>query len=568
MIYSKMVILFLALLLIIFYTISPSYAQELYFDSLNIKNDYLELLYSVDSVTFVHEFEYPFLVLLNEFQSEYYNSLQSLDTKKEYIRFYWNRENPNPLDAENRWLKSFIERQNYTKKYYSFNRPPYYDDRGKYYLKYGKPSSKYVQRGESRSENTSTSFETGTTLLSLNVENTLGTLGQEISIINEVEMWSYENLVNDFVIYFEREMTTFEEVRYPGRLQNERPSRKRSIWWYHLNKMFFYSPYLTRFYVDVQEDIDSGRLDFDVALVKGITIAQSKESIAKVIAPDFAENPEPEERSLHFIDDIFQFRGPEGSTRIETSFLVPIKEIYGDIGPSTADSLSIHYSELLRDMDYNLVNGTHSLRSFPVQSAAREGLEYAMNVISLITPSLTGELTLQIKNNDTGHLGYTKKFINIRSFQDNELMLSDIQLFKEIITADQRFVLPASVKGGFYAAPYPFPEIQKSKPVLLYFEVYNIVEDGSSEEYTLEISVDWDESRENRARKFFDFLTRRNKYSIGRTDTRITNRNTTREAIQFDMSSLRNGPYILSITVSDVSNNNNVTSSKEIILVN
>ncbi len=381
-------------------------------------------------------------------------------------------------------------------------------------------------------------------------------------------MWSYENIVNNFIIYFEKEMSIFEEVRYPGRLSSARSSGKRRIWWHHINKMFFYSPYLTGLYIDVQGDIDDERIGLDAALMKGMSITQGKEDIAKAIAPVSAKNPEPEERSLHFIDDIFQFRGPEGSTRIETSFLVPIKEIYGDIGPSTADSLSIHYSELLRDMDYNLVNGTHSLRSFPVQSAAREGLEYAMNVISLITPSLTGELTLQIKNNDTGHLGYTKKFINIRSFQGNELMLSDIQLFKEIITADQRFVLPASVKGGFYAAPYPFPEIQKSKPVLLYFEVYNISMDGNLGEYEMEILIDWDESREKLVRKFFGFLTRKNKYSISRTETRIINRNSSKEAILFDMSSLRNGPYILSVTVSDVSNNNNVTSSKEIILVN
>ena len=244
------------------------------------------------------------------------------------------------------------------------------------------------------------------------------------------------------------------------------------------------------------------------------------------------------------------------------------KDIYGDVRSSSIDTLSIHYSGLLRDIDYNDVIGSSSQRSFPVQSAAREGLDYASNSISLLAPSLIGELTLQIKNNKTGQLGYSKSIVNIRNFQGIDLMISDTPLFKEVTTTDQRIVLPSSVKGGFYAAPYPFPEIQKSEPVLLYFEVYNIVEDGSSEEYTLEISVDWDESRENRARKFFDFLTRRNKYSIGRTDTRITNRNTTREAIQFDMSSLRNGPYILSITVSDVSNNNNVTSSKELILVN
>ena len=324
MIHSKMVILFLALLLIIFYTRSHPYAQELYFDSLNIENDYLESLSSVDSVTFVHEFEYPILVLLNEYQTEYYKSLQSVDARKEYIRLYWNRENPNPLDAENRWLKSFIERQNYTKKYYSFNRPPFFDDRGRYYLKYGEPKSQYGRQNESQSGNRSNSSETGTTLLSLNAENTFRILGEKYSGINEVEMWSYENIVNDFVIYFEREMTTFEEVRYPGRLSTARPSRKRLNWWYHINKMFFYSPYLTRLYVDVQGDIDDGRLETDAALVKGMSITQGKEAIAKVIAPVSLGDPEPEERNLHFIDDVSQFRGPGESTRIETSYLVPI----------------------------------------------------------------------------------------------------------------------------------------------------------------------------------------------------------------------------------------------------
>ncbi len=492
----KNLIIFSALLLLVYFAIPHIYAQETHHESIKSETEYFKLLTESDSTTFIHEFEYPFFELLNDFQSEYYNSLQSIEAKKEYIKLYWNRENPNPLDTENLWLSSFVDRYNYVKKYFSRDKPPYFDDRGRYYLKWGKPK------------------------LRLKDHRTVVTVLYSFGIIQKrpEEAWSYENISQFLIVYFRKNHSYFEELTpfqaYGG-----------------LNPKF-------------------------------------QERIAKNNAPIAIVDPESEERSLPFTYDVSQFRGPEGSIKIESSFLVPIKEIHGYIDSPSTDSLSIQYSSLLRDLEYNPIISTQSLHAFPIQSSVREGLKYATNSITLFTPPLIGELTLQVKNNETGHLGYTKNIVNIRNFQGGDLMISDIRLFKEVTTTDQRIVLPSSVKGGFYAAPYPFPEIQKSEPLLLYFEVYNTVEDGSSEEYTLEISVDWDESRENLARKFFDFLTRKNKYSIGRTDTRITNRNTTMEAIQFDLSSLRNGPYILSVTISDVSNNNKVTSSKKIMIDN
>jgi len=106
---------------------------------------YLWLLRECSQDVFRKTFEYPFVALLNEDLKKEYHQLQDLEQKKSYITYYWKKNNPNPLLEENEYLLNFIKRYYYVKKNFSTPKPPYFDDRGAYYLKYGKPTTRITQ---------------------------------------------------------------------------------------------------------------------------------------------------------------------------------------------------------------------------------------------------------------------------------------------------------------------------------------------------------------------------------------------------------------------------------------
>ena len=109
------------------------------------KSPYMWLLQECNEDVFKKTFEYPFLVILSEENKKEYMNLDSLKQKKEYIEYYWKKNNPNPLMPNNESLQIFIQRYNYIKKHFSYPKPPYFDDRGKYYLRYGEPSYKFTE---------------------------------------------------------------------------------------------------------------------------------------------------------------------------------------------------------------------------------------------------------------------------------------------------------------------------------------------------------------------------------------------------------------------------------------
>jgi len=66
-------------------------------DSIHTEENYFYILGIADSVTFIREFEYPFIVLLNDRERRQYERAASLYDRKEFIKFYWKREDLNPL---------------------------------------------------------------------------------------------------------------------------------------------------------------------------------------------------------------------------------------------------------------------------------------------------------------------------------------------------------------------------------------------------------------------------------------------------------------------------------------
>jgi GWxTD domain-containing protein len=188
----------------------PLFQQHSRSDSLKTEKQYLTALRAADEITFPNEFEKEFLLLLDAQQTQEYDSLSSLAARKAYIESYWKASNPNPLLPENDWLLDFLNRRAYARENFPYEKPPYVDDRGKYYLKYGNPRHRYQDPGGFRYVSLFNRAEVYGVVQKFYPSGLAPDHGYEV---RANETWAYHNVARDLVIHFIKEGASFREVK-------------------------------------------------------------------------------------------------------------------------------------------------------------------------------------------------------------------------------------------------------------------------------------------------------------------------------------------------------------------
>ena len=205
-------------------------------------------------------------------------------------------------------------------------------------------------------------------------------------------------------------------------------------------------------------------------------------------------------------------------------------------------------------------------RRFPVKLGTQRGLENAVGQIDVFAQPQDGVISLQVKDLNTGKIGYTKQPISIRDFSGGNLMISDIQLLTEATDAIIEKILPVSKKDGRKVAPYPYPAIKTSWPVFCYFEIYNLHRGIASGEYVIELTVQMKQGQ-GIFKKLTSWLSDKEKVSIGLAHTRTVDEDTAHELIGVDFSNLDPGDYKLEITVKDALNEHLRASVQKNLLI-
>ena len=187
-------------------------------------------------------------------------------------------------------------------------------------------------------------------------------------------------------------------------------------------------------------------------------------------------------------------------------------------------------------------------------------------MVFLATPQ-QGDLTLQIKELDDGRIGYEKKPVTIRDFTSQDLMISDIQFFREATPADESHFMPIHEKNSIKVIPYPYMVIRKTLPVFCYFEIYNIKTAGIDTEFEITLKVLSEKQGKGIFKKFFKRLTGSKQVFISIVQPRSVTDDNIEELIAIDFSKLNEGDYRLEITVTDPRNKNiSTTAQKQIVI--
>ncbi len=452
--------------------------QQARLDSLKTEKEYLAALRAADEKIFQDEFEKEFLLLLDAQPAQAYDSLTTLDSRKAYIENYWKAANPNPLLPENDWLLDILKRRAYARENFPAPQSPYFDDRGKFYFKYGKPRFRFEDAGD------------------LNIYPN--------------ETWSYENVTRDFLVHFVKTSMVYHEIEdltmilITGR--RIAPEKRAAQWGALAIKRAAVSPVLGRAAGKIRELATAKlhanqfpnsltALTIEYAIPHTIQmeiVEQARREVyqAHEVAPRAAHDEIQAVNKIKFTHDLAQFRGPQGATRLEISLLSPFnKNLLKNFSRDSGDTLGLGYAGLLRDQLFETIAEDRMQHEFPVKFAAEAKLANAAGKLTMTALPQKSELTLQIKDLRHDKVGFARHEIEIRNFNGTALMISDIQLLTEVTAQNQKQLLPVSTKQNMQVSPYPFEEIRKSNSLLCYFEIYNLKASGITDNYEVVYKV-------------------------------------------------------------------------------
>jgi len=520
--------------------------QQARLDSIKTEKEYLAALRIADEKIFQNEFEAEFLLLLDKPQTLAYDSLVTLEARKTYVENYWKATNPNPLLPENDWLLDILKRRAYARENFPAPAPPYFDDRGKYYFKYGKPAHRYEDSG-------------GDYKSCLNCE-------RFTTIPNA--SWSYENVVHNFLVHFVKDGAVYRETENMlsfydgGKFRNPEVYPER---WSALVKLrAAASPVFGRAAAKIFE-LETSRLHATAFPNSRTALAMEWQKPESIIYATFlqAQNeilrarrecpPAAHEEinainKLKFSDDLAQFRGADGMTRVEAALLSPLeKNIVKSISRSVAETLRLTCSGLVSNQKLDGIASDDAVIQYPVKLIAAEKISHAVGRLTFLAPPQEGDMTLQIKDERSGKIGFTRRPLKIRDFRGQHLMLSDIQFLTEVANANQRKILPVFTKVNTAVAPYPFEKIRPSIPLLCYFEIYNLKTAGVAEQYEIVYKVVSEKGGNQDA-------------AISVSSTRAVSDDTAPELIGIDLRKVPKGKHRLEITVT-ARNNQRITAS-------
>lgn len=530
------------------------------------EKQYTSRLKAADKQTFKNEFESEILLLLDREFMEAYSKFTSLADRKSFIDYFWKAQNPNPLTPENDRLLTHLQRRDYARTNFPQTSPPYFDKRGEYFIKYGKPRFRYRDLGGPRAI------------------KSLVSIPQNYYSVKPNESWSYVNVAPNFVVHFAKEGDSYDEIDSLEDLITGNQRKGILIWyWIDLLKNRFWMSSLINETVTEIINIENQLL---IANRGAPVVVDSR--VTRVIQNDvfsFLKNTDYEtqrasldippmtyrphvKNKYPMTYDVMQFRGPNGQTRLEIFLLSPLKKYIDRSIPISADLVDAEFSCLLRDELFNSVASSGQQRKFLTKFAEAEKLPSLVGNLTLFVAPQSLDLSLQVKNNHNDDLGFLNDSLDIRNFDDTNLIISDVQFYVEVTNVNQKQALPVMEKQNISVAPYPFEKVRKSLPLYCYFELYNLQSIGVNMEYEITYKISGDKSNVSIFEKFSKWVTGAKDPSISISHPQAINADTSQELIAIDLSKLGKGAYQLEVIVSDTKDSTvTARAQKEFILV-
>lgn len=446
------------------------------------------------------------------------------DKKKRLFKKFWKRRDPDPSTVKNERLMEHFRRVKYAREFFHFTAPPYYDDRGKIYIKYGAPDDRY--------------------------NSSLGSIPAK-----DNESWSYENiekgLVFDFVAdgAYYRLVEDLTEAALPGYGYNQRL--------YLASSLYQDRSHLSPTYSALSAHFSKDKL-FDYHAVR-------TEALTKY--PDEVFIPARQIIVFPFITRWAQFKDKDKKTRIEFYTSFPGLALKTD-PLNTNLSRHVDFFVEVNDTNFNSIVKEQKRFSYQLNSNTKiQNRQFMFQNNYLVTPGKYS-VAMVLENVEASEKGVQRKELIVIDFSSDKLMLSGLQLSSNIEakTDDSNEIF---VKNGLTIAPYTFRRVMRSNPIFIYFEIYNLAPDNQGlTNYEVAYSVETIKPQRNLWQKTLGRIFSSKKKSIISTSTRMEgDSRDTFEYIAFDLNNLEKGLTDLRVKITDQNSSQVVDGVVQMLLI-
>ncbi|MFZ5518675.1 MAG: GWxTD domain-containing protein [Candidatus Zhuqueibacterota bacterium] len=494
---------------------NPKKATESYFTGIE----------TLDDPAMLDELYDELRILLSPSEKKEFEAV-ALEESRALFKKFWRRRDPDPSTPENERLMEHFRRVNFAHENFHFTAPPYYDDRGRIYIKYGPPDDRYHSQ--------------------------LGSLPAK-----DNESWTYESvekgLVFDFVSeggYF-RQVDDLTEAAIAGYSYESRLVLAGNL---YANRS-----HLSQAYANLSVSFSWDRLNnFH---------GDRGEALEKY--PGELYRYEFKSEQFPFLTKWAQFRGDSGKTRFEVFTSFP------GVGMNfeKEGERYVNYTDFfidVQDSNYNSIISNHD--RFSIKLDALDKMETRQFLFQQNYQILPGQydFSFVINNKNLTRKGVKKEQISVRDFTASHLMLSDIQLSSDI-QAGTSASNKMFVKNDLSVTPYTFSRVIKSKPIHVYFEIYNLTLDsGGNSNFEVSYTVKTIEPRRSFWQKTLGSIPRifsgQEKSVVTSASYRSGNSTEAIEYIAFDLTNLENGVTELLIKITDNLANQSVQEQRQFTL--
>ena len=475
--------------------------------------------------------------ILSDEELQQYRLSRAPEEWQAFFRKMWNRRDPTPAASVNVRLAEHYRRLNYAEQHYAFdgvrmhfNNPDKlnylkypeanklnheFNDKGLVYIRHGQPDDTALNVGASSAPNESWRyFKT-----SVSAEMVFHFVIDEGAVGNN---WRLTPLLND-----------------PAMLE------ARLSWGSVYHRLLTATP-VER--MSVEQDMIS-------ASVKSVETGFTTDRHT------WSENTEPLAAAFYSA----AFKGEAGESVLELYYAIPVNQLArGQTLPNTGAILE--KGMVLRDRSYKEIQ--HSDRQLRLALTSHAQIVHGLfiDAYRMSAPPdsyLVAFHAHQIDVSPSRLVAFNGTLV-LPEFGGGQLMMSDLVLAFEIAPASEPGLF---VRNDLKIVPNPYKSFDRQKPVMLYFEVYNLTkkQDGKTA-FTVDYTVQLLEKKKGAIGVIGGIFGGGSKSKISLSAEREGDSATAFEQIGLDLSKAEAGEFELTVTVKDRHTNKEVHATSRLNL--
>lgn len=478
-----------------------------------------------------------FRLILGEELKKVYDEIFVPAEKENWEERYWKILDPTPNTEINEYYEEFIRRVVYANKYYSnIVAPLFIDDRGKYYVRYGEPDDKVSSVGVGMAYDDNETWAYYDLNLFIDFVDNLGFGFREVNSLFEAVSGGPANqkVSTTASLYLERESL------------HEKYSRFREV----LNRSYGLSSesYFYRFTEDMSVE---------------------KKIMLETIPParySFSYNKE----SLNANISSSVFRENHGFSRVEFYFSFPLNQLQFSSGTQIPfESLVEKQLTIFNQKFEKIFQNTETLKLAANTQEQIDRTIYLNQHNEELPPGIYN-IALKLDNVNGNRLAILRAQLFVKDYSGDSLMISDIQIssqIKENVT-NARNLKPNAIQ----VIPYIGNQINRSRPIYIYFEIYNLAVDQNDRSrfeirYDLQaISMEQTSAISSAIQFISHLIGKKSKENVGSTFQTEGDGSFQQIYLSIDFSQFSTGPCKLTVNITDQQVGNTVRHQRRFVL--